>query len=285
MQGLFGSKFHKSSESFSLRLNSLIKIGLSFFVSLATLFLGDPWSLSLLLFGSFAFAITQIRFKTLMIIYLFFIVIGGISMGSAILLGIYFPQMREAGPFSMLLPFMRIIIVMQTVIVTALSTSPQEILINLKLLKLPRFIYLPVLVMLRFIPSFINDLKQISESLKTRGLRITPLSIIIHPILTMRCSVFPLIFRALRSSDELAIASELKGVGYSKKVTSFKKHIFRIEDVIMIIVAMLFFSASIWVYMEAPKRLDSRERMTRQNRPQKAKRENKASIPTIEGKR
>jgi len=257
MQGLLGHKFHKSQNSLSLRLNGFTKIGLCTLVSIVTLMLGDPGSLGILLFGSFFLAVTQLRIKVLAVVYIIIIIMGGISIGFAYTLSILIaknnPAMGDYSIFTMLLPFMRILIVLQTVIVTALSTSPQEILLNLKSVKLPRCLYLPVLVMLRFIPSFINDLKQINESLKNRGLRISPFTIVTHPILTMRCSIFPLIFRALRSSDELAIASELKGVGYSQKITSIKKHIFRIEDAVMIIVAILFFSCSFRVFWYAPQ--------------------------------
>ncbi len=260
MQGLFGSKFHKKEDAFSLRLNGFTKIGLCFVISIVTLIIDNTNALSILVVGSFIFAVSQIRFKVMFIVYLLVVLMSVFSMASAFglskLIG-----MGDYSLFTMIRPFMRILVVFQVLIVTALSTSPQEILINLKSIKLPRILYLPVLVMLRFVPSFINDLRQINESLKTRGLRITPISIIIHPILTMRCSVYPLIFRALRSSDELAIASELKGVGYYKNVTSFKKNYFKTEDFILIVIAGLFISSALWVYIESPKELSAREKM------------------------
>lgn len=260
MPGLFGNKFHKSEDSFSLRLNGFTKIGLCIALSVATLVIGDTAALGILLLGSSVLAFTQMRLRILAVVYLIVLLMGGISIASAWGLA-EITGMADYSLLTMINPFMRILIVLQTVLVVALSTSPQEILINLKSIKLPRMLYLPILVMLRFIPSFINDLKQISESLKVRGLRITPLSILIHPVLTMRCSVFPLIFRAFRSSDELAIASELKGVGHYKNVTSFKKHTFKKEDATLILLAMLFIGSSVWLYAASPRQLGAREQM------------------------
>jgi energy-coupling factor transport system permease protein len=264
MPGLFGNKFHKSEDSFSLRLNGFTKIGLCIALSIVTLVIDDAAALGILLLGSSIFALTQMRIKILGIVYLLVLLMGGLSMASAWGLAKVF-GMGDYSLFTMVNPFMRILIVLQVVLVVALSTSPQEMLINLKSIKLPRMLYLPVLVMLRFIPSFINDLRQIGESLKTRGLRITPLSVLLHPVLTMRRSVFPLIFRAFRSSDELAIASELKGVGHYKNVTSFKKHSFKREDLVLILLAMLFIGSSLCRHAIAPEKLSPREQI-RQSR-------------------
>jgi len=258
MPGLFGNKFHRAEDSFSLRLNGFTKMALCVALSVATLLINNTQALGILLVGSFVFALTQMRLKILFIVYLVVLLMTGISMGSALVISKTI-GMGDYNLLTMVNPFMRMLVVLQVVLVVALSTSPQEILINLKSIKLPRMLYLPVLVMLRFIPSFINDLKQINESLKIRGLQITPASIIIHPILTMRCSVLPLIFRAFRSSDELAIASELKGVGYYRQTSSFKRHSFKKEDAILIVLASLFIGWAGWLHAITPKKLSPME--------------------------
>ena len=265
MPGLFGTKFHKSENAISLQLNGWTKIGLCALASLITLFIKDLAALGVLLTGSAVFAISQLKLKVILFLYLIIAFMCLFSMGWAYVIAMvmkqFSPMLSNYNVLTMMAPFMRMIIVLQVIVVTAFSTSPQEVLINLKSVKLPRALYLPILIMLRFVPTFINDLKQINESLKIRGMRISILSIFTHPILTMRCSVFPLIFRAFRSSDDLAIASELKGVGYYQNVTSFKQHTFRKVDLLMLLSTGLFITVSFLLHASAPPQVDMRQKM------------------------
>ena len=256
MPGLFGSKFHRSEDSFAIRLSGWTKLGMCTAVSVVTLFLKHEPALMILLAAGAVFAFSQLKLRIILFLYLAIGVMSALSVGFASLLGRLASNIHPAftgyNAFVMLLPFMRVIAVMQVLVVTALSTSPQEILTNLKSIRLPRFLYLPVLVMLRFVPSFINDMKQINESLKVRGLRVNLLTLITRPGLTIRCSVIPLIFRAFRSSDELAVASELKGVGYLKKTTSFRPNRMGRIDVVMILVSVLLLTSSLYLQSLAP---------------------------------
>lgn len=265
MQGLFGNKFHKSENSIAFELSGWTKLGLCATTSIVTLFLNYEPAILVLVIASAIFAFSQLKLKVILFIYLMIGVMSGISVTFAYFLGRiasnFHPAFKDYNAFVMLLPFMRIITVMQVLVVTALSTSPQEILTNLKSIKLPRFLYLPVLVMLRFVPSFINDLRQINESLKIRGMRINFISIAKQPILTMRCSVIPLIFRAFRSSDELAIASELKGVGYFKKTTSFKQNRIKKLDYITMTICIFLFGAVLYMQFLAPEKISMMSQM------------------------
>lgn len=290
MPGLFGTKFHKSEDSVSLQLNGWTKIGLCALASIITLFIKDVSALGVLLTGSAILAISQLKFKVIFFLYLIIAFMCLFSMGWAYLIAQAInsvsPMMGKYDLSTMMAPFMRMIIVMQVIVVTALSTSPQEILINLKSVKLPRFLYLPVLIMLRFVPTFINDLKQVNESLKIRGMKISIVSMFTHPILTMRCSVFPLIFRAFRSSDDLAIASELKGVGHYHNVTSFKTNSFKRVDIGMIGLTSLFVAGSVYLHCIAPEALGIRERMMKENELNKGtKSEMQSQSPSVKSPR
>lgn len=258
MPGLFGNRFHKSENALALRLNGWTKLSMCILVSVVTLFITHNPALVVLLAGSTVLAMTQLRLRVVLGLYLFICIMGLLSVSAAHLLSLiiakYSPALGQYSLYTMITPLLRMITVMQIIAVTALSTSPQEILTNLKTARLPRFLYLPVVVMLRFVPSFFNDMRQINESLKIRDLRITFTSIVTRPILTMRCSVIPLIFRALRASDELAIASEIKGVGHYPKPTSFRKYHFGKLDKRIIVVYLLFFSTAIGMQVVAPEK-------------------------------
>ena len=78
-------------------------------------------------------------------------------------------------------------------------------------------LFLPTAVMLRFIPTFTNDIRQIWETLRIRGWAMGPEMLTLHPLLSARLLLVPILFRALKSSETLGIASELKGLGTGER--------------------------------------------------------------------
>ena len=102
---------------------------------------------------------------------------------------------------------------MNVVMVLALTTRVEDLLGTLERLHLPFVVFLPAVVMLRFIPTFTNDIRQVWETLRIRGWQMGPVMITTHPILSARLLFTPILFRALKSSETLGIAAELKGIG------------------------------------------------------------------------
>ena len=134
-------------------------------------------------------------------------------------MALFMPQMKSMGWLPFLIPFFRVTVMVNVIFTMAVSSRVQDVLETLKSLRLPFFIFLPATVMIRFIPGFINDVKQIAESMKIKGYRINPVTLTFQPRLTLRLLLTPIVIRALRSSDELSIAAELKGIGSSRKMT------------------------------------------------------------------
>ena len=102
---------------------------------------------------------------------------------------------------------------MNVVMVLALTTRVEDLLGTLERLHLPFVVFLPAVVMLRFIPTFTNDIRQVWETLRIRGWPMGPVMITTHPILSARLLFTPILYRALKSSETLGIAAELKGIG------------------------------------------------------------------------
>ena len=71
--------------------------------------------------------------------------------------------------------------------------------------------------MLRFIPTFANDIRQVWETLKIKGWPLGPAMLTLQPLLSARLILAPILFRALKSSETLGVASELKGLGAAKR--------------------------------------------------------------------
>jgi energy-coupling factor transport system permease protein len=98
--------------------------------------------------------------------------------------------------------------------------------------------------MIRFLPSLVEDVRQIAETVKTKGYSLHPASLLMAPRQTMRLLFVPILFRSLRTSDELGIAAELKGVGYSTSISSFRHQKFSGIDYGLLFLTTALFVAS-----------------------------------------
>jgi energy-coupling factor transport system permease protein len=229
------------------KLDVRTKMAICVLSSMVALFLEEIYPLSVLAMASIIYALLHRRFLVLLIAY-GAIVVMGLMAGCCIrIMTLAMPAMGKMELHLFFSPFLRVIILINVILALAFSTRVQAILTALKTLRLPLVVYLPVSVMIRFIPSFIVDIKQISESLKMRGYRINPLTVTFHPLLTMRLLFVPVVVRALRSSDELAIAAELKGVGYSDKISYYKTTRLSPADYYAGVVAALLVCAA-WLF-------------------------------------
>lgn len=117
----------------------------------------------------------------------------------------------------LLIPFLRGLSMMNVVMALALTTRVEDLLLTLERMKLPFCVFLPTAVMLRFIPTFANDIKQVWETLRIKGWPLGPAMLTLHPILSARLILAPILFRALKSSETLGVAAELKGMGARKR--------------------------------------------------------------------
>ena len=94
-----------------------------------------------------------------------------LSVGFASVLALFIPSMGKSLELgSLCIPFLRALTVMNTILPMAFTGRLQNILNGLQQLKLPFIIYLPAAVIIRFIPTFAGDVKQIWESLKILSL-------------------------------------------------------------------------------------------------------------------
>ena len=110
------------------------------------------------------------RYKLIFVSYAASLLMMALSVGFASALALFIPSMGKSLELSSLcIPFLRALTVMNTILPMAFTGRLQNILKGLQQLKLPFIIYLPAAVIIRFIPTFAGDVKQIWESLKIRG--------------------------------------------------------------------------------------------------------------------
>ncbi|MDO5720900.1 MAG: energy-coupling factor transporter transmembrane component T, partial [Actinomycetaceae bacterium] len=86
-------------------------------------------------------------------------------------------------------------------------------------MRTPVWVHLPVLVMIRFFPVAIAELRAISEAMVLRGLRPGVGGLMTHPLRTGELLMIPFLASSARIADELAAAALIKGVGTTRERT------------------------------------------------------------------
>lgn len=199
------------STSFAGSLDPRVKLGLCMVGSLTTMFVKSPWSLGLLLLASVCIALTATRPQTLARICLFTTVMMAISLSCSWGISLLVPDLVVWDVSVLAIPFLRMLVIVSLLLHLALSTPAQVISRMLQAMRLPGFLHIPLSVVIRFIPTFMDDCKQIQESARLRpGKSVWT---------CWRCLVVPLVFRTLASADDLAIAAELKGMHAGQQAT------------------------------------------------------------------
>lgn len=242
---LFELKSGREGQTGIHRLDVRTKLAVSLLASVAVIFLNHPGALGLLVVFSTVYVASLKRLKILMVIYVAIILMGCMAVGMMAGLTALWPKTPSVDPGKLLVPFLRTLVMVNTALALALSSRIQSLMAALKVLRLPFCIYVPLVVMVRFIPTLIEDIRQIRECIRTKGYGLTPLSLWAHPWITIRLLLMPLLFRSLRSSDELGIAAELKGMGYGQQMTPLKKSRFGRKDIMMVCMALVVLALSL----------------------------------------
>jgi len=239
MRALFAADSVRA-ESRVYQLDVRTKILISLVASVAVIFMKSPLALGFLTLTSTLYVLDLGRFKVMAVCYIAVTIMWILSIGFMHLMHRIAPVIPVSEPAAMMIPFLRTTIMINTVLALALSSRIQTILTSLKSLRLPIWLYVPAAVMIRFVPTFIKDVQQIHETMRIRGYNLNPAFIVRHPVLSVRLLVAPILFRALRSSDDLGIAAELKGVSHRAGMVSYKTQVFsRADAVAMICVALI----------------------------------------------
>ena len=219
------------------RMDARAKMTVSLLASVATVAL-SALEAQLVLFGmSMVYALGMRRFRVLLLAYgiviLMFLIAAACSWG----ISRAAPAMRFDAE-GLLIPFLRVASMVNVVLPLALTSRLQSLLTSLKGLRLPFCIYIPAAVMLRFIPTFINDIKQVGETLKIRGYRMTMGGVLRHPVMMLRLLFTPLLFRSLRTSEELGVAAELKGLESGCTLSPYRRPEWKFADTALVVAAL-----------------------------------------------
>ena len=93
------------------------------------------------------------------------------------------------------------------VILSTRSISVSQLVTGMQKLRCPKKMALTVAVALRFLPTIRQELSQIQDALKTRGLPLNPVTFMKAPVLTTEYVLVPFMMRGVRVADEQEIWS------------------------------------------------------------------------------
>ena len=227
-------RIRRDVSGFAASADTRAKIAVSALASALTIFLATPEAQGVLFLFSACYALTMRRPWLLLICYAIVSAMLLMALGCAEIVRFFATRMPTYPIGTMLVPFLRLLVMVNVLLPLAFATRLQSLLGSLKGFHLPFCLYIPLAVMLRFIPAFVADMRQIAEALRIRGYRLSWKRFVLHPVLTLRFVTVPLIFRSLKASEDLGIAAELKGLDAGRVMRPYKTPIWRRRDTALV---------------------------------------------------
>ena len=121
-----------------------------------------------------------------------------------------------------------------------------EITMALERMRIPRGIILSIAVMFRYFPAIKDDFLIIIDSMKLKGLYTSKRAAVIHPIRTMEFIIVPMLFKSLRTAEELSCAALVKGIENTGNKTSYFDVRLRPVDAVFSLAALAVLTVSMY---------------------------------------
>ena len=121
-----------------------------------------------------------------------------------------------------------------------------EITMALDRMRLPRGVILSIAVMFRYFPAIKDDFLVIIDAMKLKGLYTSKRSAMLHPIRTMEFIIVPMLFKSLKTAEELSCAALVKGIENTGKKISYFDVKLRPIDAVFSLAAITVLTASMY---------------------------------------
>lgn len=106
---------------------------------------------------------------------------------------------------------------------------------SLRKLPLPTKAMLVLIVMLRFAPTVILEFGEVREAMKIRGFLQSVWTVLRHPLSTLEYAIVPMVFRSLKTADELSASAIVRGIeNPCKKQSYYVSRIIPLDAFIML---------------------------------------------------
>lgn len=105
---------------------------------------------------------------------------------------------------------------------SGLSERPTGMILEVfRRLGLPKSFGISTIILLRFMPTLRYELNAIRGCLKFRGVGLSLLNTLFHPVLNFHLTLIPLLVRTVRISDEITAAALTRGLELDHHIVSF----------------------------------------------------------------
>ena len=125
------------------------------------------------------------------------------------------------------------------------TTKVGEFLSAMARLHIPKKLTIPIVVMLRYLPTIREDWHYIKDAMRLRDVSPTLLGFLKAPAMTINCIYVPLLTAASKAADELSIASVTRGIESPKPRTCLVKIQMQAADFWAMILFALFLAAEL----------------------------------------
>lgn len=158
----------------------------------------------------------------------------------------YFPWQGFAAGMDLIIFFLQrisIFFVMWNWMSTKLRIS--DLTTALQNMHIPKGAIITLAVVFRYLPTVGDEFRYISNTMKLRGIGLTPGNIIRHPVHTVEYVLVPLIIRSMTVADELAASAMTRGLDLKSKRTSYREVRLRPGDVLITVCIVALAAAGI----------------------------------------
>jgi len=254
---------YQNNKSLIHKLHPICKIIWTFAIIIGCFLIEDPLLLLILFLSTIPFVIAGkiirgwiffIKFALILSIIIVIINIFASQHGYHIIYQIdnvpLFNQIKitlESFIFSLSMA-LRLLSTISAFSIITLTISPDELLYTILRLKIPYKTVFTTSIAIRFIPTLINDLNKLQDSLKSRAYKINEGGFF-SKIKRRAILIPPLLSNSLERSIQSAEAMESRGFGSKGKKTYYKPiHTTKIDFFFILLpISMLFFLFVIWI--------------------------------------
>ena len=169
----------------------------------------------------------------------FYVVIAAIQQ-----LCIYLPQAIET-ILSIFTLFIRVMIPVVLFASTFIATTKvSELIAAMYSLKIPRSITITFAMVLRFFPTFSEEIHNIYDAMKLRGIALSWKNVFTRPMLILEAITIPIVMRSASIAEELSASAVTRGIDNPAQRTSFIQLKVHAKDWMVLAVGVFMSSAS-----------------------------------------
>ena len=133
-----------------------------------------------------------------------------------------------------------------------MSTSLRisDLVAALQKMHVPKGAIITLAVVFRYLPTIGDEFRYIHNTMKLRGIGLTPGNILRHPLGTMEYVLVPLIIRSMTVADELSASAMTRGLDLKTKRSSYRE--VRLEPFDLLFTGGMVAAAILGVILTSP---------------------------------